>query len=550
MATAFDLGGLLGSAFGGTNALDDLLTPEQRAAIRQQGALSAAAALLQAAGPSTTRTTLGQALGSAFAAGQAGLQKGQESALTQMLTRQKLDEAKRARDLQSNIAKILTGGAEAPAPAAAGAVTPEEALAAPGMAAGPTVERAGLIGQPRAAAPAPQLSQTEIKARQYRQIADIYAASGRGEEATRFMDMAEKLAPTRPEIVGEPIKTQSGYVMRTKAGTFIPMPKEYEPAAKPVGDPQLVTERASGREVLVQRYDDGSYQTVEQFGPPRKIERVDTGGGIQFVDMSAVRPGTTLAKTLAPQVVGGAEGGYFVVGGGGGGRAAAPAAAPAAGGAPTMPAAAAPRAPAAGAAPGAAPAGGPQPIIPGTGPKPTEDQSKSAGFAFRMNQATQIFNQPVVDPTTNRPVVDANGRPLTLEQAFGSPSRTQAILRAIPSAGATTAIANYFESEGRQQYRQAQENWVTANLRAESGAVIGVDEMQKEIEKYFPQVNDKPAVIQQKAEARRAAELSMQVRSGPAYKAVRGAAAPGAAAPGRGRLVPDPTTGVLRYVEE
>ena len=120
MATSFDFGGLLSSALGGTSALDDLLTPEQRAAIRQQGALSAAAALLQAAGPSPTRTSLGQALGSAFAAGQTGLQKGQEAALTQMLTRQKLEEAKRGQTLQANIARILAGGpaAAAPAPAA------------------------------------------------------------------------------------------------------------------------------------------------------------------------------------------------------------------------------------------------------------------------------------------------------------------------------------------------------------------------------------------------------------------------------------------------
>jgi hypothetical protein len=539
MATSFDFGGLLGGAFGGgLSALDDLLTPEQRAAIQQQAGLSAAAALLQAAGPSTTRTSLGQALGSAFTAGQAGMQKGTESALAQMLTRQKLDEAKRARDLQTRIAGILTG--EGAPVSAQGEITPTGALAVPGMRIGPTVERAALIGQPVAQ---PAMSENEIKASQYRRVADVYAAFGKGEDATRFIDMAEKLAPSREEVVGEPIKTATGYVQRTKTGGFKQLPKEFEPASKPTGEPQVVTERASGKQVLVQRYDDGTYKTVEQFGPPRKIERVDVGGSIQFVDMDAVRPGTTLGKTLAPQVVGNAETGLYVLGGGGG---AAPRA-PAAGGV-------APAAPAGGAAPAAAAAApaaagpataGLQPVIPGTGPKPTEDQSKSAGFALRMNQATQIFNQPIVDPTTNRPVVDANGKPLTLEQAFGQPSRTQAILRSIPSAGATTGIANYFETEGRQQYRQAQENWVTANLRAESGAVIGVDEMQKEIEKYFPKVDDKPKVIQQKAEARRAAEIAMQVRSGPAYKTVRSAAAAG-----RGRLVTDPATGITRYVEE
>jgi hypothetical protein len=151
----------------------------------------------------------------------------------------------------------------------------------------------------------------------------------------------------------------------------------------------------------------------------------------------------------------------------------------------------------------------------------TEDQAKSAGFTLRMNQASQIFNQPVLDPMTQQPMVDANGKPLTLENAFGAPNRYQAIMRATPSAGLTTGIANYSESSGRQQYRQAQENWVTANLRAESGAVIGTDEMEKEIKKYFPQVDDKPEVIKQKVQARKSAELAMEVRGGPALKAIK-----------------------------
>jgi hypothetical protein len=110
MATPFDFGGLLGGTFGGgLSGLEDLLTPEQRAAIQRQSGLSAAAALLQAAGPSTTRTSLGQALGSAFTAGQAGMQKGTESALTQMLAREKLDEAKRAKTAREEMKKALPG---------------------------------------------------------------------------------------------------------------------------------------------------------------------------------------------------------------------------------------------------------------------------------------------------------------------------------------------------------------------------------------------------------------------------------------------------------
>lgn len=141
----FNIGGLLGSAFGGgLSGLEDLLTPEQLAAIRQQGGLSAAAALLQAAGPSTTRTSLGQALGSAFTAGQAGMQKGTESALTQMLTRQKLEEAKQEAAANQGFRSALEGmrgGGAAPA------MTPAQALAVPGMPSGPTVARAQMIGQ-------------------------------------------------------------------------------------------------------------------------------------------------------------------------------------------------------------------------------------------------------------------------------------------------------------------------------------------------------------------------------------------------------------------
>jgi hypothetical protein len=165
-----------------------------------------------------------------------------------------------------------------------------------------------------------------------------------------------------------------------------------------------------------------------------------------------------------------------------------------------------------------------------------------------MGQATQTINSPFIDPRTNEPVRDASGKALTLEDIFGKPSRTQAILRAIPSAGATTGIANYFEDQGRQLYRQAQENWVTANLRAESGAVIGEQEMDREIKKYFPQVDDKPETIRQKADARRGAELAMQVRSGPSFANIQRAAAAGTPTP-RGRLVRD-RNGVTRYVEE
>jgi hypothetical protein len=43
-----------------------------------------------------------------------------------------------------------------------------------------------------------------------------------------------------------------------------------------------------------------------------------------------------------------------------------------------------------------------------------------------------------------------------------------------------------FMSPEQQKYKQAADNWIRANLRKESGAVIGADEMAAEYATYFP----------------------------------------------------------------
>jgi len=115
----FNLEGLLGSAFGGGggNALDEYLTPEQRAAMQRNSMLAASAALLKAGGESTRRIGIGEALGGAFEAGQAGYEKAQTGALTQMALKQKLEDAKteRARQLAfDNLLKRQAGGEPTP----------------------------------------------------------------------------------------------------------------------------------------------------------------------------------------------------------------------------------------------------------------------------------------------------------------------------------------------------------------------------------------------------------------------------------------------------
>jgi hypothetical protein len=124
-------GGLL---FGqGGSGLEDYMTPEMTSDIQQQGMLQAAAALMQAGGPSARPISLGQALGGALQAGQQGYSTAQQGAIQTLLAREKLREAKMNADWAAGGGIVPTapvaGGGAAPAGAggvpAGGAATPE-----------------------------------------------------------------------------------------------------------------------------------------------------------------------------------------------------------------------------------------------------------------------------------------------------------------------------------------------------------------------------------------------------------------------------------------
>jgi hypothetical protein len=120
--------------------------------MNQQGIMALAASLLKSSGPSAVPIGIGQALGEAYGAGQTGYQQAQTGAIANIMTKQKLDEFKRARDRLSNMQKMLLGdyGQGMPVtsmPTAGVAITPEQSLAMPNMPPGPTVARANMIGQ-------------------------------------------------------------------------------------------------------------------------------------------------------------------------------------------------------------------------------------------------------------------------------------------------------------------------------------------------------------------------------------------------------------------
>jgi hypothetical protein len=459
--------GLLGDMFGGASALDEYMTPEQRAQMQNQGVMAAAMQLLAASGPSRTPVGLGQALGEAYGAGQKGYTAAQQNLLTSMTMKQKMDEAKATKDMQATVSTFLAQKA------------PEGVDA------------------------------KEFKAQQYMKLADVYAARN-PEQASKFFDMAQKLMPVRAKVSGPPIEVTG----------------------------------PDGKPILIQQNEYGDYTTLQGFGPKRKVvlQNIDGvmtaineselqggekfGTGISAVEQARIdnekkrieMEGTRLgydreridldkkrfeevekAKLgMEREQLGMArqrlnlslqefqrgsydrvqnEDGVFYV--------------PKVPGLPVIPIA----------GPGGVPLKG------AAGGKPTEAEQNAAGFAQRMERVTGIIDA--------LPVAAAPG--------MGS-----AIAGAIPLVGGVAQRG--VQSEQTQQFQQAANDWIRAKLRKESGAAIGKDEMEAEFRTYFPQINDGPAVIAQKAEARRVATEAMKTAAGKSYRPyVPTAAAPPAA---------------------
>ena len=136
-----------------------------------------------------------------------------------------------------------------------------------------------------------------------------------------------------------------------------------------------------------------------------------------------------------------------------------------------------------------------------TGKKPSDQQLAARGFLTRMQNAGGIVNN-----------LEAGGYTPGFGSAYVSGAQDIPVVGGM-AAGAANAIGGFFSPE-MQSYRQAQEDWVRAKLRKESGAVIGKDEMAGEIKTYFPQPGDSKEVIDQKARARAVAEQQMAIQGG------------------------------------
>lgn len=116
---------------------------------------------------------------------------------------------------------------------------------------------------------------------------------------------------------------------------------------------------------------------------------------------------------------------------------------------------------------------------------PTEGERTSAGYLQRMEAAEQQLEG----------IVGEGYEPGNLRDQY--------------TAG--QGLLNFAASPLGRRYRQQQEDWVRAKLRKESGAVIGDEEMAREISVYFPQPGDDPGTIRQKAQSRQNAIQQMRI---------------------------------------
>ena len=127
-----------------------------------------------------------------------------------------------------------------------------------------------------------------------------------------------------------------------------------------------------------------------------------------------------------------------------------------------------------------------------------EGQKKAATFARRMfDSADQMeLLEDKIDPT-NRIISFISG-----------------------GSGVTSELANRVASPDEQQYATAASDFVTAQLRKESGAAIGPDEFDRKYREFFPVVGDKEEQIKAKRERRRKAAQDMALESGGLYEEV------------------------------
>jgi hypothetical protein len=150
------------------------------------------------------------------------------------------------------------------------------------------------------------------------------------------------------------------------------------------------------------------------------------------------------------------------------------------------------------------------------GDKPlNETQGNATAFGLRMAEADKLLNTLETGGTTSGGRIKG-----AVEGTLTSIIPYQGEALAQGAGSIMNTLPNWLggPNENQQNYAQAKENFITANLRKESGAAIGQGEFVREERKYFPQAGDSPAVLAQKQKARQTAIEAMKIQAGPGAK--------------------------------
>jgi hypothetical protein len=123
----------------------------------------------------------------------------------------------------------------------------------------------------------------------------------------------------------------------------------------------------------------------------------------------------------------------------------------------------------------------------------TDAQAKANLFGSRMQESNRIISE--------------------LEGKYSPAAvNTKMAAEQVPGVGgALGMVGNAILPEQAQQVEQAQRDFVNAVLRRESGAVISPSEFANAQKQYFPQPNDKPETLKQKAKNRQIAIEGLMV---------------------------------------
>ena len=166
-------------------------------------------------------------------------------------------------------------------------------------------------------------------------------------------------------------------------------------------------------------------------------------------------------------------------------------------------------------APAAAPAAGTP--LRGKGTALTETQSNATAFGMRMKEANSILTTLEQAGVKNTGLISGVAGsivgvvPLIGDKLTGM---TESVFNVLPR------IMGGLSPE-QQQVAQARLNFITANLRKESGATLLPSEFITEEKKYFPKPGDDETVIAQKQKARNLALKAMEIQAGPGAKNIQ-----------------------------